>query len=379
MTTAQRTSTIFPDSQKPAYGNGVENIDFTIRLSPGQALLKNSMRLTGNVVFYQAGTTVFPVGSPALYDYKLGVHSLFRSMYVNTTNNGTISNINEYPEWVKLYRQRDGDRQSYCGSAVRELELSLPDLRSPSNLISNEEGTNFSMYPLIPLNLCDPDSGNLTNRSGDIMLTLTTNNPLSVLYGVESSSPDGTQTILNPVTSNSGYEIRNLKLHYDVVGATPADTQTNVMTIFGSRHTVLSNNDTFSVNLPIVATGFVGAYRKITSINTANTNEYKFLNPDITRLEFTYNNTTNEVISFPLRSQEEIVLNSLSALELGTKSSVTLGQLSIGDSDEFSIGLPFGTPLDLSKARLAIRTECNGITNTDRALLDVFCVGKLGL
>lgn len=379
MNTAQRTTTIFPDSQKPAYGNGVENIDFTIRLSPGQALLKNSMRLTGNVIFYQQGETVFPVGSPALYDYKLGVHSLFRSMFVNTTNNGTISNINEYPEWVKLYRQRDGDRQSYCGSAVRELELSLPDLRSPSNLISNEDGTNFSLYPLIPLNLCDPDSGNLTNRSGDIMLTLTTNNPLSVLYGVESSSPDGTQTILNPVTSNSGYEIRNLKLHYDVVPATPADTQTNVMTVFGSRHTVLSNNDTFSVNLPIVASAFVGAYRPLNQINVPAQNEYKFLNPDITRLEFTYNNTTNEVISFPLRSQEEIVLNSLSALELGTKSSVTLGQLAKVDGDEFSVGLSFGEPLDLSKARLSIRTESNGLTNDNRAFLDIFATGKLGI
>lgn len=379
MNTAQRTNTIFPDSQKPAYGNGVENIDFTIRLSPGQALLKNSIRLSGNVIFYQQGNTVFPVGSPALYDYKLGTHSLFRSMFVNTTNNGTISNINEYPEWVKLYRQRDGDRQAYCGSAVRELELSLPDLRSPSNLISNADGTNFSLYPLIPLNLCDPESGNMTNRSGDITLTITTNNPLSVLYGVESSSPDGSQTILNPVTNSAGYEIRNLKLHYDVVGATPADTQTTVMTIFGSRHTVVSNNDTFSVNLPIVASAFVGAYRDITSINTPNDNEYKFLNPDITRLEFTYNNTTNEIISFPLKSQQEIVLNSLSALELGTKSSVTLGQLAELDGDEFSVGLQFGEPLDLAKARLAIRTESNLINNTQRALLDIFATGSLGI
>lgn len=379
MNTSQRTTTIFPDSQKPAYGNGVENIDFTIRLSPGQALKKNSLRLSGNVIFYSAGTTVFPVGSPALYDYKLGMHSLFRSMFVNTTTNGTISNINEYSEWVKLYRQRDSDRQSYCGSAVRELELCLPDLRSPSNLISNTDGTNFSLYPLIPLNLVDPDSGNMTNRSGDITLTLTTNNPLSILYGVESSSPDGSQTILNPVTSTAGYEIRNLKLHYDVVPATPADTQTTVMTVFGSRHTVLSNNDTFSVNLPIVADSFVGAYRKINTINTPNSNEYKFLNPDISRLEFTYNNTTNDVISFPLRSQEEIVLNSLSALELGTKSSVTLGQLAKVDGDEFSVGLQFGEPLDLARARLAIRTESSGITNTDRAFLDLFATGKLGI
>ena len=379
MNTAQRTSTIFPDSQKPAYGNGVENIDFTIRLSPGQALMKNSLRVTGNVVFYQSGTTVFPVGSPAFYDNKLGAHSLFRSMYVNTTNNGTISNINEYPEWVKLYRQRDGDRQDLCGSASSELELCLPDVRSPSNLISNADGTNFSMYPIIPLNLVDPTSGNITNRLGDIVLTVTTNNPLSVLYGVESSSPDGTQTILNPVTSTAGYEIRNLKLHYDVVPATPQDTQTNFMTVFGSRHTVLSNNDTFSVNLPIVADSFVGAYRQLSVINTPSTNEYDFFNPNITRLEFTYNNTTNEVISFPLKSQEEIVLNSLAALELGAKSSVTLAQVGMSSGGDFSIGLSFGEPLDLSKARLAIRTESTEISNANRAFLDVYATGRLGV
>ena len=385
MNIPRKTSTIFPDSQKPTYGNGIENIDFTIKLSDGQALLNNSVRLTGNVAFYKAGLDEpFEVTDGlAFYDNKMGVHSLFRSVYINT-DQGTLSNINDYPTWVRLFRQRDSDLNGYCGSALRELELCMPSVRHTNAIISRDEGTNFSMYPLMALNLADPDSGNMTNRAGAIRLTFATNNPLSVLFGADTSDVTSTATeyevdiVPNPVTSSAGYLITDLKLHYDVVEAMPMDTSTTMMSVFSARHTVLSNNDTFSVNLPLVATAFVGAYKPLANMNNAGTNEYAFQNPDISRLEFTYNNNTNEIISFPLKTQEEIILNSMNALEVVNKTSVTLGQITKNTyGDEFSIGLNFGEPLDMKQARFSIRTECNNISNINRSFLDVFAVGSV--
>lgn len=390
MNLPRKTSTIFPDNQKETYGNGIENIDFTIRLSDGQALLNNTLRLTGNVQFFKNDGVPFVLEDVALYDNKLGAHALFRSMYVNT-NAGTLSNINDYPTWVRLYRQRDGDRNSYCGSALRELELCLPTIRNTSAVIGTpeENGRAFAFYPLLPLNLADPDTGNMTNRSGDIRVTLSTNNVLSVLFGVDTTTldPDTNEftVVPNPVTTSAQYIITNLKMHYDVVGALPTDTSTTMMSIFSARHTVSTNNDTFSVNLPIVASAFVGAYKPISNMNTQTANEYAFQNPDITRLELTYNNSTNSIISFALKTQEEIILNSMSALELTSKTSMTLGQLSIsrlagrGYSDEFSIGASFGEPLDMRRARFSIRTECNGINNSARSFLDVFAVGSVAV
>jgi hypothetical protein len=151
-----------------------------------------------------------------------------------------------------------------------------------------------------------------------------------------------------------------------------------MMSVFSARHTVLSNNDTFSVNLPLVATAFVGAYKPLVNMNSSTKNEYAFQNPDINRLEFTYNNNTNEIISFPLKTQEEIILNSMNALEVVNKTSVTLGQITKNTyGDEFSIGLNFGEPLDMKQARFSIRTECNNITNNNRSFLDVFAVGSV--
>lgn len=384
MNIPRKTSTIFPDSQKPTYGNGIENIDFTIKLSDGQALLNNSVRLTGNVTFFKdAPDTPFELEDGlAFYDNKTGAHSLFRSVYINT-DQGTLSNINDYPTWVRLFRQRDSDLNGYCGSALRELELCLPSLRQTNAIITRDEGTNFSIYPLMALNLADPDSGNMTNRAGAIRLTFSTNNALSVLYGADGSTvqtDDGYEVLSlpNPVTSSAGYTITNLKLHYDVVEAMPSDTSTMMMSVFSARHTVISNNDTFSVNLPLVATAFVGAYKPLQNMNSITSNEYAFQNPDITRLEFTYNNNTNEIISFPLKTQEEIILNSMNALEVVNKTSVTLGQISKNSyGDEFSIGLNFGEPLDMKQARFSIRTECNNISNTSRSFLDVFAVGSV--
>lgn len=366
-----KTHSIFPDSQKSTYGNnGIENIDFTLLIPEGRAYVPNTLRVTGFVEFTSNGVQSFEGGENVYYDSKIGMHSLFRSMYLSD-DMGTNSNIDEYPTWVKQLMLRSTDLQDYCGSAKRELELCTPTDKNTSHLIFYV--LPFSICPQIGLNLMDATQGGITNRRGKILLTVTTNNAVSVLYGTLNDA--GTQ----PVSSSSTFSISDLKLSYDTRLTQPQDNQASMMSVFHARHTASTSADVFNINLPLVASAFVASYKPIDNVNNPLTPEYVMVNPDISRLEITYNNSTNEVLSFPFKENQEILLNSLNALELSNKTPSTVFDTLSSAAQQYTIGLNFGEPLDLKKARLSVRTESSNITNQNRHFMDLYAVGLLSL
>lgn len=376
----RKTHSVFPDSQKPTYGNGVENINVTLIIPEGRAYVKNSLRITGKIEFYKdySAQTQFVEAEPGVlpdnvfYENRVGMHSLFRAMYVST-DSGLNTSIDEYPTWVKHLMLRTTDNQQYSGSALRELELCVPTVKNTASVVALQTAVPWMIYPKISLNLCDMSSGNITNRVGNIILTLTTNNVLSILFGSDSA------TQLNQLTSTAGYDITDLKIHYDTMPATPNDTQTRLMSVFHAKHTMNTGNDVMSVNLPLVASSFVASYKPVEVVNSATDNEYQMTNPDIIRLEVSYNNNSNDIISYPLKTDEEILLNSLNALNLSQNTPTTLGMTSKLFGKEYTIGMNFGEPLDMKRARLAIKSETTKINNNRRHFLDLYAVGTISI
>lgn len=370
-----RTHSIFPDSQKNTYGNGsVENITFTIVLNDGDVYVPNTLRLTGEVNFFKQGNTPFDATDLINYDNKTGAHSLFRSMYVSD-DMGTSSSINEYPSWVRHLMLRKYDLQDYCGNSTLELALALPTLQNTAKLI-NKGLLPFSIYPQVSLNLIDPTSGGVSNKRGNIQFMVSTNNTLSILSG-DVSEDQGVN--VNPLTTAASYSITNLKLSYDTRQALPVDNQCVMMTVYHAKHTASSSADTFNLNLPVVASSIVLSYKPVSNVNSASVPEYVFVNPRIERLEINYNNSTNEIISFPLKNDQEILVNSLNALELSNRTNSTVFDCLSASADQFTVGVSFGEPLDLKKAKLSIRTESNNITNGVPHFMDLFAVGSMVL
>lgn len=366
-----KTHSIYPDSQKDAYGNnGIENIDFTLIIPEGRAYVPNTLRLTGTVEFLKNSSNEFDPGDNVYYDSKIGMHALFRSMYLSD-DMGTNSNIDEYPTWVKHLMLRSTDLQDYCGSAKRELELCTPTDKNTRELIY--ESSPFALSPQIGLNLMDDSQGGITNRRGNILLTVTTNNAVSLLYG--TTNDDGDLV----VSSQSTFSISDLKLSYDTRPTQPQDNQASMMSVFHARHTASTSADIFNINLPLVASSFVASYKPIANVNNPQAPEYVMINPDISRLEITYNNSTNEVISYPFKENQEILLNSSNALELSNKTPSTVFDTLSSAAQHYTVGLNFGEPLDLKKARLSVRTESSRITNQNRHFVDLYAVGLMSL
>jgi hypothetical protein len=366
-----KTTSIFPDSQKEFYGDGVENINFSMLIPQGRAYVPNTLRITGKVNFYADNNTEFTSGDQVFFDNRIGMHSLFRSIYTSD-NGGNTSTIDEYPTWAKHVMLRTKDQQDYAGSAT--LDLALCTVSHVQTFEYIEQGSTFCIYPQIGLNMMDPSGGGLTNRRGVQNITLTTNNTLSILFGTIDN--DGKQAL----TSTAEYKITNLKLHYDTRPIMPMDNEASMVVVWHARHTASTNSDVFNTNLPMVANGMVASYKPVQVVNNAVINEYVMTNPGIQRLEFTYNNSTNELLTYAFKTDEEIILNSLNALEFSEgKTPSTVYQLSSQNATEFTIGLNFGESLDMTKARFSVRSETADINNQERYFLDLFCVGSMTL
>jgi len=367
---------IFPDAQKATYADGgVENIDWTLVIPEGRMYVPNSTWISGEVKFLSDNSdenSTYANTDKVAFDGSIGMHALFRSMTISTDMGGTLPVQDEYPGWAKQVAVRKKNQEDLCSSAIDNLALCLPANDMTRFYISPESAgayRSWAFKPLVPLNMMSTDSM-LDNRLGDIHFGVTTNDVLSILYGAS-------------VTASGGYRIKNLKLHYETVPRDNSLPRRAVMSVVAhAKHTVASSLDTMSINLPLVASRFCGYYVPTANVKQSTKNEYQFHNPEISRLEFSYNDQTNRVVTYPMRSQEEILLNGMCALGECDKTLINnprLEQREGEDSDYFVIGADLGTvSLDLRTQRLGIRTE-SAITSAGKFFLNVYAVGEKAL
>ena len=342
-------NSIFPISSKDKYTEN-DIIDFLMTFED-KMIVANSIRVTGTVKILNANGAAPIAGSGVDWaiDGATGIHSAFQSITSSCDELGVISNVNEYPRYVKAKTSATQTRLQRVTDSLNTTELRCVSDASTAAILNGKKytfGQSFSFKPDIALNTSTTDIPWKKVGACKVSLRLATNNMF--LFGAYHAA------------NNLHFELSNIKLEYSTVPDAPLKSPLVFETIHMIKNSLDSSNTSISTRVPAVARSMSVVFHKESQLNTALYNHLQLdVVPDVQRVEFSFNDSTTQYHSFALDTQEEILYNysqSWGAPAMG-KSDISQAMLTIGES--YGIGFPFGQFVDLSKSKIGLSILSN--------------------
>ena len=202
-----------------------DNVDFVINVGEGRALLKNSVRILGDLRVNSAGAGPAGTRNAAAglgFNRNAGAHSFFQSIQVSMQNSGLVENVQNYPRLVNMLSVSSNAATDLINSdricELRAFNDELTQLWTQGNTtyivvggvaeVTGPDDFDFSLKPMCALNAMS--GGDLAaSKSGAITLTCNMARNIDALSG--ATQDNGT----------CAYSISNLRCTYQSVLADP--------------------------------------------------------------------------------------------------------------------------------------------------------------
>ncbi len=331
---------IIPENFLPNGYGEYNNVDFVMSFE-NQTLDLGSLRLLGDLEVVHGNpqevlNSASNYDKDIRYDPLVGCHSFIESCQTEI-NGEIIESITEYPRMVKMVN-------SVTQSQTDQMNASnVVELKQPFDYLTNavlkgevvkdnatagvRVNPDFSCKLKTCLNSVD---GSLPyKRSGDIRITVNLARVFGALYGAD-------------VDSTTNYTIKNLRLaftsHPD--DGTHDDPLT-VRTMLNIKQSIQSSFSNVSSKVPAVVSAFSCSFNYQSDENTALNNNLALVKiPSVTQVQFTFNSSTNEYISYVIRDNVEIIDRFITSFrDMGVNS---LSLQNIQDNNGYGIGLNMG-------------------------------------
>jgi hypothetical protein len=182
----------------------------------------------------------------------------------------------------------------------------------------------FAVSPQIAVNMSDK---NISGKKGNMTITFYLNQKNNFLYGADV----GTCT----------YTLQNLQLMYSTDAGDSNDKVVMAKT-FHIAQPLNSNNQQFSMSLPLVCNAVSCVFHEEGRASTDNTYELESL-PNLTRASFNFNDVSNAYIRYDLTNLSEFLMNYQNSWgkQIGSKNNMSISKV-YEDGNGFGIGMDFG-------------------------------------
>ena len=337
------------------------NVDFVLNVGMGRSLMRNSVRLVGDVYVSKDGTAApgGRSGGKVYMDYGIGIHGVIDSCQVTFANSGTKENIQNYARWVKM----QGAATFYEDDLMNA--SNQVELRGPTEIIASKyakgeatlnsgtkltDNLDFSMKPSCILNKMTGDHLPL-EKSGEIRLTFNLARNMSALMGANQGVA-------------STYELSNLHVTYQSVltEGDPMKTMTQMRSVYNVKNTILSNSANISAQVPAVCDGVSCSFQRQDkeNINVANNYDLEMVQ-GIRRLQFEFNDSTNKFITYEESDLSAMIHRYIDSFRNTGHNQMLLD--TFRSNNGFGVGLHFASFVDLSRQRFNIQLTSD-VNNT---------------
>lgn len=355
---------IVPSNSKSSYTE-FNTLDFVVT-AEGRRILGNSFRLTGKVrVLPDTSVPGTPLATTndITFDGTIGAHGLIEAIQTSVQNvGGTIENITGYGRYVGMVSDATQSTDDLINSEqVCELKAPFKDLMN-SVLVGetdNQSGStandpnSFSMKPLFVLNATSSadGSGDLSlsyNKTGAIRIQVTLARNFNALFG-------------NDMSAGSGYSLTDVRLEFMSIPENGKSNKTAHRVKYHIRQSVLSGSTNISAKVPAVCDGVSTSFILQSEENDAKANNYKRAGvPNVSQLNFLFNNNINERIQFTITDRTEILMRYLGSFKDQRHNQMTMKNLKAGKA--YGIGLDFGEFVDLTNQTFNLQLT-SGVTS----------------
>lgn len=355
-----------PNNFKTSYSE-YDQVDFTLA-NEGRSLIMGSVRIEGvwevslNEVVYGSREGDGNGDNLIYYDRFVGAHAVVEQMSVETMNFGILETLPNYARMVKILSSGQGSQSTQVNS-VNGVELKVPidelarqtlqgefTQSAPTPQALERISPDFSFKPMCVLN----NTGGLLpyRRSGDIRLTLNISRYAEALFGKN-------------VDANTSYVLKELRCVWRSAPDDGKDDKLNLLRHLSVKQSIQSSFASLQLRVPAVCSSIYSTFLPISDEGQLKPNTLALSRPpDIDRVEYLFNDATNKLITYQLRTDVERAEAYRDAVGASfvNSSAITLRNMIAGDC--FGLGLRFDQPLDLNSQKLTFNLS-SGITNNN--------------
>jgi len=337
----------------------VPHDDLTFFLNAeGRALMKNSVRVEGVIAIRKGNGADTNANRIELtddinIDNVIGINAIVDSCSVELGNIGLVEQFTEYSRYCKMSEIGEKDENDYH-SGVAMAELKTPSEKGTQALIVGYTNDNtgatddekrdmdFSFKPRLCLNKMSDDLS--FQKSGQIKLSLTLNRVNQVLYGINVNSGSNTGTT---------YYIKNLRVVFKSVPDEMNDVE--MRTILSLKSSIDSQLSNTQSRVPAVVSGVSCCFLRQNKENDAKEcNTSMDVLEGISELQFLFQDSTSQYISYVIDSKAEMIDKFIESLENSGHNQVNSNK----NIMNFGIGVSF-PPVDLSNQKFNIQINSN--------------------
>lgn len=340
-----------PEARQDSYVE-YNNVDFVLAVGEGRSLMRNSVRINGDIFITKDGT-VRSAGRVFL-DPRIGVHATIDSIQTSFSGAGGVKEvIQNYGRWATMdaigtiYEDDYNSAKYQCEQRTPTAICSGKNAKGEDTLNSGTKFTDnldFSIKPLCALNKMSGDHLPF-EKSGEIRLTINLARNMSALMGDNQGS-------------GATYSLSNLHCSYSSLptNGNPATKSTTMRSVYNVKSTILSGSANIQAQVPAMADACSITFQ---SQNRENVN--CFSNYDcnqvegIRNVEFLFNDATNKYITYQISDQNEMIHRYIDSFRNTGHNQMTLDKFRTNAG--FGIGLHFQGFIDLSNQRFGLQLD----------------------
>ena len=359
---AVRLHRTIPESSSENY-TPFQTVDFLID-ARGRKLLKNSIRIEGDITALDAvGGAAITFASNVKIDNSIGAHTFFDSWSVETENKGVLENLQNSPRHNAMVSRAtlasdDLLSSQYVAEARGPVEVNgnyvlqkVSDnayVAGQAEITANQTQPSFSIMPQICFNRMGGDDYSF-NKGGFIRVSCILAPANQALFGGGAAAKD--------------YTLQNLALRFQTREDDGSQGPMLMKSYVNVVSSVQSTATTVSARVPSQSVNGVAlSFVKQSVVNDPQQNSHALESlPQWSTIEYLFNNSLQQYLTYTLRDESDAVHRGLEALETAGHSQVSAKTLKANKGQ--IMGLPFQEYVDLSNQKFTInfKVDSNSI------------------
>ena len=341
-----------PEARQATYIE-YNNVDFVLAVGEGRSLMRNSVRINGDIEITNDGTT--RSAGKVYLDPRIGVHACIDSLQTNFsggTNAGVKEVINNYGRWVTMdaigtIYEDDYNSGKYQCEQRCPTELASAAIAKGVVTLGTTPQTrdmDFSLKPHCVLNKMTGDHLPF-EKSGDIRFTVNLARNMSALMGANQGT-------------GATYNLKNLHVSYSSLptNGDPNKTATAMRSVYNVKSTILSGSANIQAQVPATCDAMSASFQMQGRENVNVFSNYDCNTvPGIRNLEFLFNDATNKYISYQMNDQNEMIHRYIDSFKNTGHNQMMLDTFRTNKG--FGVGLHFQGFVNLANQRFAVQLD----------------------
>ena len=353
-----------PESSSTAY-QPFQTVDFLLDVR-GRKLIKNSIRIEGSIQALDAvsGSAITHASGVKL-ENAIGAHAFFDSFTVETENKGVLENLQNYPRHANMVSRATltpddmlssqyiaegrGPVEANGNYVLQQVADNAFVTGQTAPVATNNVDSSFSISPSICFNRMGGDDYSFS-KNGFIRVSMILSSATECLFGGADQPKD--------------YSLTDLACRFQTApddGSQGAMLMKSYVNVVSS---VQSTSTTVSARVPSQSVnGVAMSFINQADVRSNQRNAYELQRlPQWSNIEFLFNNSLQEYLTYTIRDESDALQKGLEALESAGHSQVSSKTLKANKGAIF--GLPFNSYIDLSQQKFTVnfKVDSDSIT-----------------